>query len=153
MTKTDTDARAHLTALGLNPDAAALDHQPAQPAAQPAGKQVPLAPQGIDPHTMPVTDITFDPALLEGFDLSSPEGRRAASAHVFGLYKSYGRNKDRNSLLHREVGLFINRVRRTQETGTEHVKEQVRKGAPQRELLALLAEHGISTVEDLKGAL
>lgn len=151
-TKTVTeDERAQIAALGLNPDAPAFGEVVAKPDAK--RKQPVLAPEGVDPHMMPVTEIVFDPALLDDFPSLSGDGLAAASRHVFALYKSPGRNKDRNSLLHREVGLFISRVRRSRETGTPHVKEQVRQGSKQRDLLALLAEHGIKSVDDLTAAL
>lgn len=136
--------QAQVAALGLNPDAPAFGAVP-----KPA-KQVALAPEGLDPHTMPVTDIVFDPALLDEFPSLSGDGLAAASRHVFALYKSPGRDKDRNSLLHREVGLFITRVRRSRETGVPHVREQVRKTSKQRDLLAVLAEHGITSIDDLE---
>ena len=143
----ETD-RAQIAAIGLNPDA------PAFGVVQPTKtKAVRLAPEGVDPHTMPVTDIVFDPALLDEFPSLEGDGLAAASRHVFALYKSVGRNKDRNSLLHREIGLFIQRVRRSRETGTPHVKQEVRKTKKQRDLLALLAEHGITSVADLQAAL
>jgi hypothetical protein len=102
---------------------------------------------------MPVSDIVFDPALLDGFPSLEGDGRADAARYVFGLYKSHGRNKDRNRRLHDEIGLFILRVRRSRETGTEHVKDKVKASKPQRDLLALLAEHGITSVEDLNNAL
>jgi len=150
-TKTVTEAeRAQIAALGLNPDAPAFG-EVAKPEAK--KRKVVLAPEGVDPRTMPVTDIVFDPALLDDFPSLEGQGLRAASTYVFEQYKSLGRNKDRHSLLHREIGLFITRVRRTRETGTPHVKEQVRKGKKQADLLALLAEHGIASVDDLTAAL
>ena len=147
-----TEDRAALMALGLNPDAPALDTIPArQPTAQPT--TVALAPEGVDPHAMPVSDIVFDPVLLDGFPDLTGQGRAAATRYVFDLYKSRGRNKDRNRRLQDEIGLFILRVRRTRETGTEHVKGKIRKGKKQSDLLALLAEHGITSVEDLAATL
>ena len=146
-TKVSKDERAQLAALGLNPDAPAFG---AVPASESKKRQPVLAPEGVDPHTMAVTDIVFDPALLDEFPSLEGDGLAAASRHVFALYKSPGRNKDRNSLLHREIGLFIQRVRRSRKDGVPHVKEQVRRTGKQRDLLALLAEHGITSVEDLK---
>ena len=152
MPKTDTEARAQLAALGLNPDAPTLD-MPARPEHTTTKREAVLAPEGADPRSMPVTDIVFDPALLDGFPSLEGEGLAAASRHVFALYKSHGRNKDRNSLLHREIGLFITRTRRSRETGTPHVKDAVRKGKKQTDLLALLSEHGITSVDDLAALL
>lgn len=149
---TDAEARAQLAAIGLNLDGPALD-LPARPEHVVPERSVTLAPEGADPRTMPVTDIVFDPALLDGFPSLEGEGLAAASRHVFALYKSHGRNKDRNSLLHRRIGEFIAQVRRSRETGVPHVKEQVRRTGKQRDLLALLAEHGINSVDDLASLL
>ena len=117
--------RAQIAALGLNPDA------PAFGVVMPERKKAKavLAPEGVDPHLMDVSDIVFD------------------------LYKSPHKNKDRHRRLQDEIGLFILRVRRSRESGVPHVKEQVRKTGKQRDLLALLAEHGITSVDDLAAAL
>lgn len=146
---TDTEARAQLAALGLNLDGGALD-APITTTPQPVTVTV---PEGADPRTMPVSDIVFDPALLDGFPSLEGEGLAAASRHVFALYKSHGRNKDRNSLLHRRIGEFIAQVRRSRQSGVPHVKETVRRTGKQRDLLALLAEHGITSVDDLTAML
>lgn len=141
--------RAQVAALGLSPDAPAFGAVEVQK----QDKQPVLAPEGVDPRTMDVADIVFDPALLDEFPSLEGDGLAAASRKVFALYKSAGRNKDRNRRLHDEIGLFINRVRRSRVSGTPHVKEQVRQGKKQRDLLALLAEHGIKSVDDLQAAL
>lgn len=144
MPKTNEEARAQLVALGLNPDSTALD-APAK-----AGPTVRLAPEGVDPRMMPVSDIEFDPALLDDFPSLEGQGFAAASRHVFDLYKSSFKNTDRHRRLHDEIGLFIQRVRRSRETGTEHVKHKVKSTKKQRDLIALLAEHGIESVDDLR---
>lgn len=133
--KSSTEARQQLVALNLNPDAPAL-HVP-----------------DVDPRTMPVSEIEFDPALLDQFPSLEGQGLAAASRYVFSIYGSKGRDKDRNRRLHDEIGLFINRVRRTRVSGTTHVKDKVRAGKSGRDLLALLAEHGIKSVDDLENAL
>jgi hypothetical protein len=153
-TKTvDAEARAQIAALGLNPDAPAFGA--VAPTTAPDAPTVPLAPEGVDPHTMPVADLVFDPRLLDDFpSLDNRVGRPAAARYLFDLYK-YPRSatsKDRNRRLQDEIGLFIIRVRRTRESGTTHVKDQVRQTAKQRDLLALLAEHGIQSIDDLKEA-
>lgn len=151
--KSSTEARQQLLALNLNPDAPALDipAMPERPAS--TGKQPVLAPKGVDPHAMPVSEIEFDPALLDDFPSLEGSGMAAASRYVFSLYSSRGRNSDRNRRLHDEIGLFIQRVRRSRETGTTHVKDKVRSGKGGRDLLALLAEHGIKSVDDLNSIL
>lgn len=150
--KGDAERRKHLakiTGLDLDPDV------PAKVAREPQrAKNVSLAPPGVDPHTMPVSDIVFDPALLDEFPSLEGQGQRAAADHVFALYKSPGRNKDRNSLLWSRVGKFIVKVRSSREPGgsvvTGHVKEEVKATREQRDLAALLTEHGI-TAGDLAG--
>ena len=110
-----------------------------------------LAPPGVDPHTMPVDEIVFDPALLDGFPSLNGEGMNAASKHVFALYKSPGRNKERNSLLHRRISTFITTVRRSRQTGGM-VTEAVKTTKDQRDLAALMASQGV-TDSDLAEAL
>lgn len=139
-TKTDAERREFLASLNLNPDAPALERieRPVTPS-MPSG--IRWAPEGVDPHMMPVTDITFDPAMVEHFSDLSPRGRRPASDFLFAQYKSYGRNKDRNSLLHRRIGEFLARTHRDRETGGgTFVKDKIR-------LANTLAEHGITEAE------
>jgi len=143
-TKTDAERRADLaqkTGLDLNPnpDEAALVKRPI---AKPLPDHIQWAPEGADPHTMPVTDIVFDPAMVEQFPDLSPRGRNAASRFLFDQYKSYGRDKDRNSLLHRRIGEFLAKMHRDRETGGSFVKDKIR-------LANTLAEHDV-TETDLK---
>jgi hypothetical protein len=135
----DGKRREFLSALGLPSDGPTLS-------APKAAAGIALAPEGVDPHTMPVTDIVFDEALLDGFPSLSGSAIADASRHVFSLYKSYARDKDRNSLLHRNIGEFIGRVRRKRETGG-FVREQVKATKGHRDLAHLLAEHNITAAE------
>lgn len=107
--------------------------------------EIRLAPEGVDPRTMPAADIVFDPRLLDGMDLSGPAMSKA-SAKVFDLYKSPSRNKDRHSLLHSRIGKFIAQVRRERDTGG-FVKEAVKTTAEQRDLAAVLATAGITAAD------
>lgn len=141
MTKTDAERREFLTSLNLNPDAPALERVE-RPIAKPLPDGIQWAPEGVDPHTMPVTDIVFDPAMVEQFPDLSPRGRNAASRFLFDQYKSYGRDKDRNSLLHRRIGEFLGKTHRDRETGGSFVKDKIR-------LANTMAEHGV-TEADLK---
>ena len=141
MTKTDDERREFLSSLNLNPDAPALENFD-RPAERPAIKQVAegiqWAPEGVDPHTMPVTDIVFDPRMREQYPDLSPRARRAPSDFLFAIYKSYGRNKDRNSLLHRRIGEFLARTHKERtQPGGEFVKDKIR-------LANTLAEHCIT---------
>lgn len=110
-----------------------------------------LAPVDGDPHSMPVDDIVFDPAMLDQFPSLDGEGMNDASRYVFALYKSTGRNKERNSLLHRRISTFITTVRRSRQTGGL-VTETVKTTKPQRDLAALLASQNV-TDGDLAEAL
>lgn len=143
MAMTEAQRREHMQKLGLDPDKAAM--APAvMPASKPSG-EIGLAPEGVDPRTMPVTDIEFDPRLLDGFDLKKQ--RREAADHVFALYKSAGRNKDRNSLLWSRISKFITDQALANKTGGA-IKEKVKATADQREQAAMLAGGGV-TSEDL----
>lgn len=159
-TKTD-DAKAREALAAISPQfAAALEtgetFDAVVPAPQPTTKRKDpvLAPVGVDPHEIPAADIVFDPALLDGVDLSTPDARSNAVKAIFPLYKSPPRvNKDRNRLLHDRIGAFVRQAHRSATTGTQHVKQEVRRTGKQRDLLALLAEHGITSVEDLQASL
>ena len=150
--KTEAQRQELLIGIGLDPQAGAK--LPARPAPTTTTQQpVALAPEGVDPHTMPVADIVFDPALLDGIPDLRGQGYKDAYDRVFPLYKSPPRtNKDRNRRLHEEVGRFIHRVRISRQ-GVPVVKEVIRKEKPQRDLLAVLAEMGITSVDDLTALL
>lgn len=144
-TMTDAERREFLSGLGLSPDAAVLAQvEPNDPAKPVKGK---VAPKGVDPHTMPVTDIVFDAALLDDHPVLDGVGLKAASDYVFSLYRSPGRNKDRHSLLHRRISEFIGQVRLSRASGG-HVKELVKATKEQRAIAALLASKGL-TLDDL----
>jgi len=156
---TDNERREFLAGLGLSPDGDTLASAPrietqvqiageieTEAPSRPRKAKVRLAPDGIDPHDMPVTDIVFDVHLLDGFPNLSGPHMSAASRHVFEFYKSRGRNRDRNSLLHRRIGEFIAQTRRSRDTGG-FVKEKVKATKEQRDLAALLAEHHISAAD------
>lgn len=155
MSKTDAERKEFLASIGLNPDAPGLvaevaTEAPAKSKSK-ADASVRLAPEGMDPRAMSVSDIVFDPRLLDDFPSLEGAGMSAASRHVFDLYKSHGRNKDRNSLLHRKITEFIGAVRRERATGGL-VKEKVKATKEQRELANLLAAKGL-TAEDLANLL
>lgn len=161
MPMTDAERRAFLTARGLNPDAPGLADAPPPappvlvaeaegqaPATGPSGASIPLAPEGINPLTMPVTDIVFDERLVEGFDLA-PKMRSAAASHVFRLY-SPGRsaqNKDRNSLLWSEIGKWLTKVHLSRRTGGA-VTEKIKVSTEAQELAMMLQAKGV-TLADL----
>lgn len=158
MSKTkSTDERAEfLSGLGLNAGAGGLADMPAKitsavtHVATPS-KTVTLAPPGVDPRMMAVDDIVFDDHLLDQFPSLEGDGLRAASDYVFSLYKSYGKNKERNAPLHRKITSFITLTRRNRETGGM-VKEKVKTSKPERDMAALLASQEVG-VSDLAEAL
>ena len=140
MTITQSDAAQMLEKAGIAP-----------PKHEPVRTTVILATPGVDPRTMPVDDIVFDPALLDRFPSLSDEGMNEASKYVFSLYKSYGRNKERNSLLHRKISTFITTTRRSRQTGGM-VTEAVKTTKGQRDIAALIASQG-ATDADIAEAL
>lgn len=137
MSKTQTERREALAAMtGLDLDAPALVSRPERN----VPTHIEWAPKGVDPQTMPVTDIVFIPEMVEHFADLSPRGRRPASDYLFAQYKSYGRNKDRNSLLHRRIGEFLARTHRDRETGGGFVKSKIA-------LANTLAEHDVTEAD------
>lgn len=150
MSKTDEERRALLTSIGLNPDAPALVSGPDKAVHQPKASntsEIRLAPPGVDPHLMPVEDIVFDERLLDEFhSLAFNEQGADAARHIFALYKSMGRNKERNGALQRKISSFITQVRRNRETGGM-VKEKVASTKEQRDNAALLASQNVSSAD------
>lgn len=143
-TKQQTDAE-FLANLGLNPSAAKLTAQ-VSPQAVVGGEKVVLAPEGVDPHTMDVTSIVFDDRLLDPYGDLTGDLLAAASRDVFARYKSVGRNKDRNSLLHRRISEWIAQVKRERRTGGM-VREKVKTTAEQRDIAQVLASAGLTAVD------
>lgn len=155
-THTDDERREMLAGLGLNPDAPALVAKPEKkgkhkPKAE-TGEAITLAPPGVDPHTMPVEDIVLDPRLLDDYhSLAFNEQGADAARYIFSLYKSQGRNKERNGALQRKISSFITQTRRNRETGGM-VKEKITSTKEQRDNAALLASANVSS-SDLAEAL
>ena len=153
---TDEQRRAKLAELGLNPDAPGLTDSTLA-AEQPAkkgkskNKTIVQAVEGLDPRRIPASEIVFDPEMLADFpDLSGPS-MAAASRFLFEHYKSPTKDRERNGLLHRRIGEFIQQVRRDRQQLNEptgHIKEKVKQTKAQRDLAALIAESGI-TADDL----
>lgn len=155
MPKTGKEREKFLRSLGLNPNAPALvaDVKPSKKAktSDASGSITPEIAKNmaqgaaeVDPHTIPVGDIVFDPALLDEFpDLA--RDCKAASEKVFAMYKG-PRGSERNKLLHRRISEFISQVKRSRKTGG-YVKDKIKATAEQRELAASLAELGITEEE------
>lgn len=150
MSKSDKERRAFLEGLRLNPDGP-LHAVEADLPTPTTSTDVPLAPDGVNPHTMPVSDIVFDPRLLDGFPNLDGPHMATASRYLFDLYKSPTKNSERHKLLHRLIGEFITRVRRNRQTGgivPVTTTEQIKVKKEHRDLAALIAAANI-TAEDL----
>jgi hypothetical protein len=160
MTMTDDERRQRLLDLGLNPDGDSLAHAaaplPDRPKAQPKGQPkdqakaegVRFAPEGMDPHTMAVTEIVFTDNMLDKFpDLTGTNGK-AASDYLFAQYNSPPRrDHDRNALLHRRITEFLGQVRRSRKTGG-FVRERIKATAEQRDVAQVVVASG-GTADDL----
>lgn len=121
MPKTEAERRDILVAAGLDPDAPAL--------VRPVAKQpliVAWAPEGVDPHKMPVTDIVFTPQMVEHFPDLSPKSRKAAYNHLFEQYKGIRGDKDRNSLLGRLINSFLASEYHRRNPGGGYVRDKMR---------------------------
>jgi hypothetical protein len=142
--------RQQLIALGLNPDAPGLAPEiPAEEKTERVKKprQIKLAPDGVDPHTMPVEDIVFDPRLLDDFPTLKGSERTAASRHLFELYKSRQKG-ERNQILHRRINEFLSSVAIARKSGTKPVKEKIKATKEQRDMAEMMAQLGL-TADDL----
>lgn len=144
--KTEAERKQFLTGLGLNPDAPALNAEKPKKKdnTDKADKPVEVP---VDAHTMPVSDIVFDETLLDDFPDLTGTNYKAASEHIFAMYRSPGRDHDRNALLHRRITEFIGQVKRSRKTGG-FVKDKIKATDEQREMANVLAAHNV-TVEDL----
>ena len=151
MTHTDEERRKMLTGLGLNPDAPALG-KPAKKKSkavqtQASTDEFPLAPPGVDPHTMPVDDIVLDARLLDNFtDLAFSADGNEASRYIFKLYKSPHKNTERHGALQRKITSFITQERRNRATGGM-VKEKIASTKEQRDIAAVLASNGLTAAD------
>ena len=141
--KTEQERQELMAALGL---------EGPTKAASTTTQGIKLAPDGVDPRTMPVKDIVFDPRLVEQFPSLAPRDRKAAADHMFGLYKGK-RGEERNRVLWAEIGKWLVKVERERKSGVPHVKEEVKRGKQERDLLALMREMGIGSVDDLQALL
>jgi len=107
--------------------------------------------ESLDLRRIPASEIVFDPEMLDEFPDLSGAGMAAASRHLVELYKSPTKDRERNGLLHRRIGEFIQQVRRDRQAlrpSTGVVKEKVKQTKAQRDLAALIAEAGL-TADDL----
>lgn len=154
---TPTSDAALLQVVGLDPKKAAKKAKKKAKGGivTAPGTDIPLAPMGVDPHSMPVSAIVFDPRLLDGFTLDGSDCK-AASDKVFALYRGRRGDTERNSLLHLRIGTFIKQVKAARKLNVpakSHVKDKVRTSKKQRELLEGLAQLEIHSLEDLQALL
>lgn len=155
MTMTDAERRQLLRDLQLDEDGDSLAQAvmeattstPKAPTHTPTQTGVRFAPEGVDPHTMPVSDIVFTDDMVDGFPDLSGDNFAQASRHLWTIYKSPKGQRERNQLLHRRITEFLHQVNRHRRTGGL-VRELVKADAPTRELARFLAARNL-TVEDL----
>lgn len=143
-----------MQSIGLNPStpAAWVPDPTAKLDAVLMAADIVLAPPDVDPHQQHVDDIVFDVRLLDGFpSLEGPGAFKAAADHVFTLYKSYGRDKHRNSTLWRKISMFITTTKSQRATGGL-VKEAIKATKPEREIAKVIASQGV-TESDIAEAL
>lgn len=168
---TEEGRKAFLTSIGVNPDGASLaaevvpeadakptkakkdkGDKPKNPSKKPkkVAKEVTVTKTKDVPVTQPAdpNDIVFDASLLDGFVLDGSD-MKAASDKVFAAYK-YPRKDPRNSLLHRLITEFINRVKRDRnpKPSDGHIKGKVKASKGERNLAQMIAQAGI-TADDL----
>lgn len=150
--KTEKERKDFLASLGLNPDAPALVSEvaPVAPARAHRGTAT-SADEDCVRRTTPAADIVFDPSLLSDFSSLDGANMSAASRHLFDLYKSPHKDKERHALLHRRIGEFIQQVRRSRQTGglvpAEGTTEKVKATREQRDIAALLAAKGLTAAD------
>ena len=140
-----------LKSLGLSPTAPGLvefetpEIETEAPAKPKASKKNAFP---ADAHTMKIMDIPWNPAWLDQFPNLDGPNMAEASRYLFAQFKSEHRDKDRHSLLHREIGLFITRVRAARRAGSERpVTDQIKAEKPQRDMAAALAAAGVTPEE------
>lgn len=136
---TTTDRRQRLLNLGLNPDSNSLADS-AVPESTPAPTGIQFAPDGVDQHTMPVSDIVFTDAMVD--DFPNLTNMKPASDFLFDQYRSKGKDPDRHGFLHRRITEFLGQVRNSRETGG-FVREQVKATRKQSKLAQVMAAGGV----------
>lgn len=148
--KTEEGRRDFLAGIGLNADAPALETlPPARPAVVPVGTtpmEFTLAPEGVDPHTMPVEDIVFDERLVAHFPSLAPKDRSVPVSYVFQFYKG-PRGSERNKLLHAAIGKWLRDLHLARRA-PGIVREKIKTSTETEELAMILQAKGIKA-EDL----
>lgn len=111
---------------------------------QPAKMGVRWAPEGVDPHTMPVGDIVFTDEMVESVPDLSGDNFQVASRILWVAYKSPRGQSERNQLLHRRITEFLHGVNRHRKTGGV-VRDLIKTSAADRDNGRLLAAAGVTT--------
>jgi len=146
MALTEESRREAMRLLGLDEDGPSLAQGTSEPKATiptPVQTGIQFAPEGVDPHTMPVSDIEFTLDMLDSFPDLSGTNFKSASEFLFDQYRSRGRDRDRHALLHRRITEFISQVRRHRKSGGL-IRERVVADAESRDLAQLLAAKGLT---------
>ena len=145
-TMTDEQRKAFLADLGLDAEAPALAVDIA--VEEPAKKPKKAKKGDVDPHTQDVSDIVFDPKMVEHFTLDSSDMKQASDL-LFQHYKSPVKG-ERNKFLHRRITEFLQQVKRQRNPQPRDgfIKGKVKAGKEERDLTQMLAQAGI-TADDL----
>lgn len=156
MTMTDTERVAFLAGLGLDAEAPALAvdiavDEPAKPKKAKGDKPKKAKTKEvvtIDPHTIDVSDIVFDAAMLADYRLDASDIKQASDV-LFQHYKSPTKG-ERNKFLHRRITEFIQQVKRDRNPAPRdsHIKHKVKAGKDKRDLAQMLADADL-TADDL----
>lgn len=130
-----------LAGLGLSPDAAAKPKK-----AKTAKKETKTTTTDTNPRSIPASDIVFTDDMIADFDLMTGAGFGNASRHLFDTYKSEGKNKERNGLLHRRISEFLTSQKRAKRTGGM-VTGRVEVAQEVGDLAQILQQHGITAAD------
>ena len=150
-TMTDDQRKAFLADLGLDDAAPALavDVPVDEPAKVKKAKgDKPKKPKKdvttIDPHTIDVSDIVFDPAMLTDFLLDASDIKQASDV-LFQHYKSPIKG-ERNKFLHRRISEFLAQVKRDRNPAPRdgYIKGKVKTTKDKRDLAQMLSTAGIN---------
>jgi hypothetical protein len=147
MTMNEAQRVQFLATLGITDDAPATPAQIAELAKHHTITVLPSWTPSMGEHTMPVSDIEFDPADIAEFGDLEGLKFREASAKLFTKYRSPKKDSDRHALLHRRITEFLGKQRSLMKSGG-FVAEKVKATKEQREIAQFIATAGI-TMEDL----
>lgn len=151
-TMTDEQRKVFLADLGLDGEAPvlAVDVLTEEPAkVKKAKSDKPKKPkEAVDPHTIDVSDIVFDAAMLADYMLDASDIKQASDA-LFQHYKSPIKG-ERNKFLHRRISEFIAQVKRQRnpKPADGYIKGKVKATKTERDIAQIMVQQGI-TADDL----